>query len=208
MMNRVSIAAAIGCVSILCGCASSDRVVKTYEDPDFTGRAFANVLVVGVHQNATTRRRFESAVAEAIRARGAAASPSLNFMLSTDDLSRDSLLTIVKREGFDAVLVTRLLDAQVRVENREGRSTAEAQRRNDIVLADFFRYDYIEYKDPMVSNTVSTVILATDLYDVASESKIWSVESSAVDKASVYETIKTTSSVLATALSRDGLITR
>jgi hypothetical protein len=127
-------------------------------------------------------------------------------MLSTDAISRDSLRTIVENENFDAVLITRLVDIRTRVEDREGRSTAEARRRNNIALADFFRYDYVEYQDPMETTAISTVVLATDLYDVATEAKIWSAESTAIDKTAAFETISGVSRALASTLSRDGLI--
>ncbi len=196
----------IACFSILCSCSSSSRVVKTYEDPNFSSGPFANILVVGIHENATSRRRFESTVATALRSDNTAASASLNFMLSTDEISRESLRAIVDSEGFDAVLITRLVDMQMQIESREGRVTADAQRRNDLPLADFFRYDYVEYQDPMEITTVRTVVLATDLYEVASELRIWSAESTATDKTSVFETISDISRALANALSRDGFI--
>ena len=134
-------AAALSAVALL-GCSTSDRVVRLYENPDFVGGPFTNILVVGVHEDADARRRFESGVAGAIREGGTSATPSLNFMRSTDEISRESIVEIVERESFDAVLVTRLVDLDVQIERREGRSTAQAQRRDDLPLVDFFRYDY------------------------------------------------------------------
>jgi hypothetical protein len=208
MIGRVliSIVALGACFAVVHGCASSGRVVKTYEDPSFSGGPFTNVLVVGVHHDGNARRRFESSVASAIREGGTAAAPSLNFMRLADQINRDTLAAIVQREDFDAVLVTRLVDSAQRVENRQGRTVAEAQRRDDIFLADFFRYDYVEYQDPMVSTTVRSVVLATDVYAVTNEARIWSVESTVLDKTSVYETIAAASRALANALSRDNLI--
>ena len=73
-------------------------------------------------------------------------------------------------------------------------------------MADFFRYEYAEYQDPMTITTVHTVILATDLYDLASESKVWGVESTSLDKATVDATIDGASRAIARALSNDGLL--
>jgi hypothetical protein len=205
MLQR-SFAVALLSATMLLGCSAGSRVVKVYEDVAFTGGPFANVLVVGVHQDADARRRFERGVAAAIREGGTLASPSLNYMRVADEISRDSLVAIVEREGFDAVLVTRLVDYDVQVERREGRSTAQAQRRDNVPLADFFRYDYVEYQDPMTSTVVRTVMLVTDLYNVAGESRIWSVESTSIDKDSVYDLIDGISTALAGALSSDNLI--
>lgn len=73
-------------------------------------------------------------------------------------------------------------------------------------LVDFFRYDYVEYKDPMTIESVHSVVLATDLYDVADEVKVWSVETTSIDKRSVDELIDSTSRAIARQLERDKLI--
>jgi len=104
------------------------------------------------------------------------------------------------------VLVTRLVDTNIRAEAEQGPSTLVVERRDDIPLVDAFRYTYNEYEDPMVVTTIRTVVLATDLYDVASEARIWSVESTSMDKESVYDIVDGASSALAGALARDGLI--
>ena len=194
------------CVLALLGCGTTDRVVQLYEDPEFVGGPFTNILVVGAHEDADARRRFESSVAGAIREGGTRAMPSLNFMRSTDEITRDSVVAVVESGNFDAVLVTRLVDLNVQIERREGRSTTQPQRRNDIPLVDFFRYDYVEYQDPMTSTAVRMVVLVTDLYNVADESRIWSVESTSINKTDVYELIVGISRTLANALSRDNLI--
>jgi len=191
---------------LLVACGTADRVVRLYEDPAFERGPFTNVLVVGVHTNATLRRRFESNVAERIRANGIVSTPSLNFMRAADEISRDSLVAIVEREGFDAVLVTRLVDQQTRVETRAGRVTAAAQRRDDVPLADFFRYDYVEYRDPMEITTVRTVVLVSDLYDVATEQRVWSAETTSFEKTRVDEIIDGIAAALAGALRSDGFI--
>jgi len=195
----------LGATALL-GCSTADRVVRLYENPDFVGGPFTNVLVVGVHEDADARRRFESSVAGSIREGDTNATPSLNFMRSTDEISRDSIVEIVEREDFDAVLVTRLVDLDIQIERREGRSTAQAQRRDDLPLVDFFRYDYVEYQDPMTSTAVRTVVLVTDLYNVADESRVWSVESTSIQKDSVYDLVNGISDALVSALTRDNLI--
>ncbi len=196
----------LAAAGLLAACSTADRVVRLYEDPAFDRGPFTNVLVVGVHTNATLRRRFESNVAERIRADGIVSTPSLNFMRAADEISRESLLAVVEREGFDAVFVTRLVDQQTRVETREGRLTAVAQRRDDVPLADFFRYDYVEYRDPMEVTTVRTVVLVSDLYDAATEQRVWSAETTSFEKSRVDEIIDGIADALADALRRDGFI--
>lgn len=206
--------AQLACISALAslaasGCAGGDRVVKIYEDASFSGGPFANVLVVGVGPNADNRRRFELSVADAIGAGGTSARASIQVMGgASQPVTRDSVAAAARSIGADAVLVTRLVDSSVRTETEQGPSVLEVERRDDIPLVDAFRYTYSEYEDPMVVTTIRTVVLATDLYDVTTEARVWSVESTSMNKESVYDIVDGASSALAGALARDGLIRR
>ena len=197
---------AVACVTWLAACTSPDRVVRVYRDTEYVDGPFAKILVVGAHEDASLRRRFEDSVVWHLNQAGTQAAMSVEAMSSAAELNRDTLVTAANRTNADAVLITRVLDVQARAEMQEGRSSAAAQRRNNIPMADFFRYDYVEYQDPMTITTVRTVILATELYGVANETRIWSVESTSFDKASIDATIDDASRALARALRNDGLI--
>ena len=191
---------------LLFGCASSDRVVKIYEDAAFAGDPFNRILVVGAHEEVGNRRQFENSLVTVLNENGPVAVASLSVMQADEPIDRDALIVAVRETGADAFMITRLLDVESSSTVEGGRVTAEAQRRNDIALVDFFRYDYAEYRDPMTVTTVRTVILLTDLYNVADEAKIWSVESTSFDKASVYGVIDGASRGITDQLRRDQLI--
>jgi len=191
---------------LLAGCAASDRVVKTYESPDFDGGPFNKILIVGAHEDTGTRRFFENSFTAVLNENGAIAVTSLSVMDSEEPIEREPVIAAVRETGADAVLVTRLLDVASSTSVEGGRTVADAQRRNDIPLADFFRYDYVEYQDPMTTTTVNTVVLSTDLYNVADESKVWSAESTSFDKGSVYGVVDSATRGLTNQLRRDQLI--
>lgn len=191
---------------LLFGCASSDRVVKIYEDATFAGSPFNRILVVAAHEEVGNRRQFENSLVRVLNENGPVAVASLSVMQADEPIDRDALIVAVRETGADAVMITRLLDVEFSTSVEGGRVTATAQRRNDIAMVDFFRYDYAEYRDPMTVSTVHTVILLTDLYNVADENKIWSVESTSFDKASVYGVIDGASRGITDQLRRDRLI--
>ena len=190
----------------LVGCAASDRVVKTYESPDFDGGPFNRILIVAAHEETGTRRLFENTLRTVMNENGQIAVTSLSVMDAEAPIEREPVVAAVREAGADAVLVTRLMDVDSTTSVQGGRTAAEAERRNDLPLADFFRYDYVEYQDPMTSTTVNTVVLSSDLYNVADESKVWSVETTSFDKASVYGVIDSATRGLADQLRRDRLI--
>ncbi|MGI9259302.1 MAG: hypothetical protein ACR2QQ_10730 [Gammaproteobacteria bacterium] len=188
------------------GCASNDSIVKIYEDPGFDEGPFDHVLVVGAYNDIIIRRQGENALAAVISATGSDATPSLAVMEAASGLDRNSVVAAAGRVGADAVLVARVLDVETSIVETDGRSTTVAQRRDDIPLVDFFRYDYETYADPMTYSAVRTVILSSDLYDVDTEARIWSVESTSFEKESTSEIIDGASRQIAAQLRADGLI--
>ena len=127
-------------------------------------------------------------------------------MEAASELDRNSVIAAAARTGADAVLVVRVLDVERRITAAGGQSTTVAQRRDDVPLVDFFRYDYESYADPTTYSAVRTVVLSTDLYEVESEDRIWSVETTAFEKETTSEIIDSVSRQLAAQLRADGLI--
>ena len=193
-------------ILLLVGCATSDRVVTVYESPDFDGGPFNKILIVGAHEDASLRRLFENSLTAVMNENGAIAVTSLSVMDAEEPIERGPVITAVRETGADAVLVARLLDAESTTTVEAGRSVAQARRRNDLPLADFFRYDYVVYQDPMTITTVRTTVLSADLYNVADENRIWSAESTSFDKQSVYGVIGSATRGLTNRLRRDKLI--
>jgi len=193
-------------MSLLWSCASSDRIVRTYQDPAFDGGPFAKILIVGVSPDNGIRRRFEDSLVTAINPNNTVAVSSLAVMGADEPVERESLLAAARETGSDAVLITRLLNAESNTSTQGGRAGVDTQRRGDIPLADFFRYDYVEYQDPLTTSTVNTVSLTTDLFGVADETRVWSADSVSLDKASVYGLIDGSTGSISMQLTRDGFI--
>lgn len=207
MFKMKTVLATLAVASIcISACSTPDRVVRVYEDTAYVGGPFSKVLVVGAHENADIRRRFEDSVVWHLNRAGTDAVMSIEAMGSAQELNRDTLIAAANSTGADAVLITRVLDVDARAQVTEGRTNVVAERRNDIPMADFFRYNYVSYQDPMTITTVRTVALATDLYGLRDERRIWSVESTSFDKASLDAIVDGASRALARALRNDGLI--
>jgi hypothetical protein len=202
------VGAALAATLALSGCASTgDRVVKVYEDrAAFAAAPYTRILVVGAHAETGTRRTFEDSVVRALASLGAEARSSLAVMDEAANIDRESVVAAARETGADAVLVTRVVDIEVKSEIEQGQTQAELARRNDVPLADFFRYEYVESADAMTLTTVRTVILDTDVFDAASEKRVWSVESTSFDKQTAYGVIDGVADAISAELARDGLI--
>jgi hypothetical protein len=203
-MKRRLVSVWLGASAFL-GCGGGTSVVKVYERPNPAHAPYSTLLVVGVHDDRAIRRQFEDALARALDAAPTRAVASNAVMGAETVLDATAVQAAAQATNADAVLITRLVDVRTESEVEEGRVSATAERRDDTIV-DFFRYDYVEYQDPMTISTVHTVICATDLYDVRANAKTWSIESTAFEKETATEVIADISAVIRSQLARDGLI--
>lgn len=194
-----------GLIVAACG-ASSAQVVKTFELAEPVGAPFSRVLVVGAHKDRSARRQFEGTMVDALRARQVDALSSIASMPPDAELNAETVGTAARETRADGVLVTRLKDVKWSTDFEEGRSTTEARRKEDGNLLDFFRYDYVEHEDPMHATAVRTVVVASDFYRVSDRTKIWSAESTAVEKEKAMDVIESIATSTRAQLQRDGLI--
>jgi hypothetical protein len=168
---------------LVAGSASAQSVASVYQNPRMSGRTYAKILVVGAHADVERRRRFEKEVVRSLGALGIGAISALEN-LGDQALNRDVLAAAARNTGADAVLITRLIEAQMN-EDVARSAPVSADRREDQPLTDFFRDEYTPARDPMAVGTVRAVIVASDLYDVASEKRVWSGQSTAFAKDTV-----------------------
>ncbi|HEX7235899.1 MAG TPA: hypothetical protein VF405_02985 [Gammaproteobacteria bacterium] len=180
-------------LAVLLGRAeAADEVVKTFQDPAFTTQV-AKILVVGVHDDFGVRGEFENTVARTLRSVGTAGEASLYSLSSAKDLNADALVAAARKARADAVMVTRVVD--VKTEN-PGATTS---------FTEYFQA-YSKYADPMPVTTAYTVRVRTDLYLVATQQRVWGVESTAFEKQNLFGVIDGIAKALTAQLRKDGLI--
>ena len=172
---------------MVAGSAAAQSVTSIYQSPPLSGSAYAKILVVGMHADANRRRRFEDDAVGAFTAQGVGAVSTLATRGGDVQLNRDVLVVAARDTGSDAVLITRLLEVQVRADAQEAPAAVAG---DDQALAAFFRDEYPEYRDPMTVGTARTVVVVSDLYDVASEKRVWSGQSTTFAKDDVDAAIE------------------
>lgn len=191
----------------LSACAgSSSGVVKSYELAQPAGAPYSRILVVGAHPDRSVRRQYEETMVEALRAARVDAEPSIRLMNAETEFGREAVVAAAEASRADAVLVSRPRDVRWSATQGEPKSITEARRKEGNNLLDFFRYDYVEYEDPMSAAAVRTVVVASDLYRVSDHTKVWSVESSGVEKETIMDAIKSIATSTRRQLQRDGLV--
>jgi hypothetical protein len=186
-------------------CAPSSSITKTFEDPEFSGLSYRNILVVASTENYEYRAAYERAMSSRLVSAGVTAAPLYEIGGGNRPVDRDVILEAVRSGDFDAVLHTHTVGSQANISTSTGQTTVGANRKSDRVV-NLFRYDYEEHAEPEYVDLATSAILITELYAVSTKTKVWEAQSDLAERDSVSLLIDDAVSLLMGALKRDKLL--
>jgi hypothetical protein len=104
--------------------------------------------------NYTNRAYFERSVVSGIRAKGSSASAFHVVAGGNKPVTREAVRDAIESGGFDAVLVSRVLDTNTDLDVKSAVTGTKVTRKDGGVV-DLFRYDYEELEEPMSLRLIS-----------------------------------------------------
>jgi hypothetical protein len=107
MMNISKHCAAFAALALLAGCATS-RLVSQQSNPDYVGKSFKSVMVVGVTTDDLLRRTFEDRMVALLGKRGLKGIPAYAAVGSRGQVVEADLRQAIAKSGAEGVLVTRV----------------------------------------------------------------------------------------------------
>jgi hypothetical protein len=99
--------AALLALSLVAACGPS-RMVQQQTNPEYAGKKFKRVLVVGVTSDDLARRVFEDDAVAKLRARGIDGVPGYSLMPKPGNVDEPTLRSLIAKSGADGVLITRV----------------------------------------------------------------------------------------------------
>lgn len=193
-----TIAALLLALVLTAGCASSPStatVIRTLHNPD--PPRFNNVLIIGVAGDYASRAMFEADLARALSSDDINASPYYTVVGRRPQLARATIHDAIRVRGFDAVIFTRLKGQ----EQRELAPTRPVGPGFDL-----FGYDYTELNRDIGIREAQAITFITEVYDTATQRKIWAIETLSVDRPTATALIEEQVNTIARQLQQDGLI--
>jgi hypothetical protein len=185
-------------------CATKTRVSSQWLSPDYKGGPMHRIMVVGVAETPLARRTYEDRLAEALRAGGADAVSSYQLLPSSDRLTKEALEEVVQREGFDGVIVTRLLEVT--------EETTYVPPSSHVVSSVGYHGYYGRHYDvvhtPGYTRTTEIVRLETRLWNANDSQLVWGITSETFDPTSTTDAIASVTKKLVEELSEDGLLAK
>ena len=208
MQNSMKLAVAVIFGLLLAGCVATklpetsvDRVARAKELPN---APYEKVLIVAIAARGATARAFEEELASEMSNKRTHAF-GYHRAASRADVQEEVVRSIAESEQADAILfvTARLVSAQQVVTEERTAVQAEVMGGG---LVDFFRYDYEEYTVPATTDYRVTVMFNTDMFDMETETRIYTVESRTDLAETSAEVIVAESRELASRLRKDRMV--
>jgi hypothetical protein len=195
-MRNHHLFAPIVALALFAAC-SSTSLTGVYVVPGFTGPPFKKLMVIGLGASEGGRAQFENTVADRLATHGVLAVASNNVIAASGDVTRDAVRAWVQADGYDAVLVTRLVDTQKQTTYRPPTYT------------DFYGYwgSYGSYvTSPGYVLETTTLIIETTLFDASTGKVVYTARSKSFQPSSREQVVKELSSLLVNDLTTRGML--
>ena len=153
---------------LLNACAST-KLSQTWVDKSFKGKTVSNVLVIGIADEESKRRLFESTFVQQLKAVGVAAVSSADVIPipANKKLEKETILQAINKFNNDAVLITYVASID------SSTSYQPAVMGRGVGYYGHYRYSYGHIIRPSRVTSHTKICLKTNLYDAESEKLIW-----------------------------------
>ncbi len=191
-------------------CAAGPQITRTQEVSESADTPYQKILVITLLSSFDSRRYLEDEVVLQLSKLGTDSIASTSMMNTKTPVTRQTFLAMVDEIDADAVLVTQLasLESKGTMKNMNPQATRNFR---PTYYYNVWSVELEEYIEPQAAEFKHSLVLATQLYSALNREVVWAIESKSkivqgFDQVNNYSIIVDEAKVIATYLSRDGLI--
>ena len=196
--------------SIVWGCGPTQKITGSWASPDATVNGpYDKVFVVVLSPNSTANYDIEAQMANTLISRGFKVLRSTDIFPPkfsiTQDLTREKLTEAISKRGCDAVLMLSLLDSKEVESYNPGTVYAPVNYGYYGSYYGYYNHYYPQVYSPGYYSVDKTYYLETNLYDLADDKLLWSVQSEAKNPKDLHSWFKAYANMLISHLKSKGL---
>ncbi|MDJ0700370.1 MAG: hypothetical protein QNJ07_10965 [Woeseiaceae bacterium] len=201
----VRIAAITAMLCFLAACqTATTQVDRAARAKVLENAPYDKILVVGVTYRKDTGRAFEKVLVEELANYDTRAS-AMHTVISTTEVTEDVVRSAAEKVDADAVLIATVENVETDVKFGNRRVDLKERPQNG-GLVDFFRHEYEEVTSEPSVDMKFTAVVVSDVYDVESGNRIYTVESATANASSAEEIIVQESAAIVLRMHKDGII--
>ena len=188
------------------GCAQQPtETIKLFDDLAAVDKPYERLLIVDVSSDPAMQERFEHEMVRGLSGAGVDAVASHPKLGGSDGILQDDIDKLSDEVGADGILITHIASIDTSMDMEEGREDILSTCRGGNPV-DFFLYDREVLVEPDSIKVAHTVVVITNLYDAASRKRVWSIQSTCFEKASIDEVLLDETKAIVRQLGIDKLI--
>ena len=204
------IVSALTACLVLTACSSLPSVSVRQPVADRTELPFGKVLVVALFDTFDPRHYLEQEIVDRLVANGTDAVRSTSMMDSRTPVVPQTFIDMVAEVGADSVLLIQLTGLRS-VSSEEDASPEATLNYWPTYYFNVFEVQLTEYVEPPRINIEHTLVLATQMFSVASREPIWGIESRSIfteiqEDGLSYSIYEDEAEAIVRAMRRDGLV--
>jgi hypothetical protein len=197
-------------VIIMSECGPTQKITGSWASPEAkTKGPFTKVFVVVLSQNETANYDIEAQTANVLISRGFKVVRSTDIFPPkfsiTKDLTKEQLTESISKTGCNAILTLALLDSKSVESYHPGTVYAPVNYGYYGSYYGYYNYYYPQVYTPGYYSVDKTFYLEANLYDLASDILLWSVQSEARNPKDLNTWFKSYSTMLINHLKSKGL---
>lgn len=185
----------------LIGCGPSTTIEKSWKEPTSTTKLneYKKILIICFAQSETARRQAETQLAGLFKGR---AVPSYDYkVLVEKGADADAVTAAVKADGFDAAIVTRLIDKE-----KETSYVPGTTYYGGYGFRGYYGAGYGAYGSPGYYVEDKIYYIETNVYDLKTDKLVWGAVTSTTNPSKMEKSISELADVLARKMREDGFL--
>jgi hypothetical protein len=190
---------------VIAACVPQTEVIKLYEDSTRADLKYERLLVVSVVGDTGTRRRLEELITGHLETANVTAIAGYTETGLKTEMLQDEIDAAAKNINADAILITHIVSVDTRLDIDTGRTDILSECRGGDPV-DYFLYDHRELKEPDTVKIAHTVVAVSNLYDVSDGERVWTIQSTCFEKASMDEVLQEEAKAIVRQLQIDNLV--
>jgi hypothetical protein len=190
---------------VIAACIPQTEVIKLYEDSARADQNYERLLVVSVVGDTGTRRRLEELITGHLETANVTAIAGYTETGLKTEMLQDEIDAAAKNINADAILITHIVSVDTRLDIDTGRTDILSECRGGDPV-DYFLYDHRELKEPDTVKIAHTVVAVSNLYDVSDGERVWTIQSTCFEKATMDEVLREEAKAIVRQLQIDNLV--
>jgi hypothetical protein len=192
------------------GCGPSQKITGSWADPEAKSFGpYTKAFVMVLSQNSDANYYIESQMAKTLISKGFKVVKSNDLyppkFSPLKDFTKEQLTESIKKTGCDAVLILALLDSKVIESYNPGTVYSPMNYGYYGSYYGYYNYHYPQVYSPGYYSVDKTFFLEANLFDIAKDKLVWSIQSEARNPKDLQDWFRNYSVMLINHLKNKGL---